>query len=117
MPATSQLEVNSPPSPTARTVGTYLDHLSPSKRTSPDFSLPATSGEDRSNAVQQPSVRVPCRLHLFTSGWRRSAVSDAAMPPGLTEHAVIEFSQLSSLDRIAAVAEALEHKGVRAFVV
>jgi len=44
-------------------------------------------------------------------------VSDAAMPPGLTEHAVIEFSQLSSLDRIAAVAEALEHKGVRAFVV
>ncbi len=39
------------------------------------------------------------------------------MPRDLTAQAVTEFSQLSSLDRIAAVAEALEHNGVRTFVV
>jgi hypothetical protein len=44
-------------------------------------------------------------------------VSDVAMPPGMIEHAVVEFAQLSSLDRIAAVAKALEHNGIRAFVV
>ncbi len=39
------------------------------------------------------------------------------MPRDLTAQAVTEFSQLSSPDRIAAVAEALEHNGVRTFVV
>ena len=39
------------------------------------------------------------------------------MPRDLTAQAVTEFSQLSSLDRIAAVGEALEHNGVRTFVV
>jgi LUD domain len=44
-------------------------------------------------------------------------VSSAAMPPDLSEHAVAEFAQVSPPDRIAAVAEALEHNGIRAFVV
>ena len=44
-------------------------------------------------------------------------MSSAAMPPDETEHAVAEFAQVSSMDRIAAVAEALEHNGMRAFVV
>ena len=44
-------------------------------------------------------------------------MSSAAMPPDLTEDAVAEFARVSSMDRIAAVAEALEHNGVRAFVV
>ena len=44
-------------------------------------------------------------------------MSSTAMPPDLTEHAVAEFSQLSPKDRIAAVAEALEHNGIRAFMV
>jgi hypothetical protein len=39
------------------------------------------------------------------------------MPPDVTEHAVAEFAQVSSMERIAAVAEALEHNGMRAFVV
>jgi hypothetical protein len=44
-------------------------------------------------------------------------VSSPAMPPDSTEHAAAEFAQLSSTDRIAAVAEALEHNGILAFVV
>ena len=44
-------------------------------------------------------------------------MSSAAMPPDVTEAAVAEFAQISSSDRIAAVAEALEHNGMRAFVV
>jgi len=44
-------------------------------------------------------------------------VSSATVPPDLSEHAVAEFSQVSSPDRIAAVAGALEHNGIRAFVV
>ncbi len=44
-------------------------------------------------------------------------MSSTAMPRDLTAQAVTEFSQLSSLDRIAAVAEALEHNGIRTFVV
>jgi LUD domain len=44
-------------------------------------------------------------------------VSDGTTPPGPREHAVAEFAQLSSLDRLAGVAEALEHNGIRAFVV
>jgi hypothetical protein len=44
-------------------------------------------------------------------------VSSAAMSPDLTEQAVAEFAQVSSPDRIAAVAEVLEHNGIRAFVV
>ncbi len=44
-------------------------------------------------------------------------MSNTAMPPDLTEHAVAEFAQVRSMDRIAAVAEALENNGVRAFVV
>jgi hypothetical protein len=44
-------------------------------------------------------------------------VSSAAMPPDLSEQAVAEFSQVSSPDRIAAVAGALEHNGIRALVV
>jgi hypothetical protein len=39
------------------------------------------------------------------------------MPPDLTQDAVAEFAQVGSTDRIAAVAEALEHNGIRAFVV
>jgi hypothetical protein len=39
------------------------------------------------------------------------------MPPEVTEHAVAEFAQLSSSDRIAAVAAALEQNGIRALVV
>ena len=92
------------------------DHLSLSRRTFPDSSLQATSGEDQPNAVPLPSVRVPCQLRWCTRGWRRSAVSSTAMPPDLTEHAVAEFSHLSSPDRIAEVAEALRaqwHPGRR----
>ena len=44
-------------------------------------------------------------------------MSSAAMPPDLSEQAVAEFSQVSSPDRIAAVAGALEHNGIRALVV
>jgi hypothetical protein len=44
-------------------------------------------------------------------------VSSTAIPPEVTEHAVAEFAQLSSSDRIAAVAEALEQNGIRTFVV
>jgi hypothetical protein len=44
-------------------------------------------------------------------------VSSTANPPDLAERAVAEFGQVSSMDRIAAVAEALEHNGIRAFVV
>lgn len=44
-------------------------------------------------------------------------MSSTAMPPDLTERAVAEFAQLSPKDRIAAVAEALEHNGIRAFMV
>jgi hypothetical protein len=44
-------------------------------------------------------------------------VSSAAIPPEVTEHAVAEFAQVSSTDRIAAVAEALDSSGIRAFVV
>ena len=40
-------------------------------------------------------------------------MSSTAMPRDLTEQAVTEFSQVSSTDRIAAVAEALEHNGIR----
>jgi hypothetical protein len=39
------------------------------------------------------------------------------MPPDLTDHAVDEFSHVSSTHRIGAVAEALEHNGIRTFVV
>src|SRR5580692_6167610 len=39
------------------------------------------------------------------------------MPPDLSEQAVAEFSQVSSPDRIAAVAGALEHNGIRALIV
>jgi hypothetical protein len=44
-------------------------------------------------------------------------VSSAAIPPGLTERAVAEFAQVSSRDRLAAVAEALGRNGISAFVV
>jgi hypothetical protein len=44
-------------------------------------------------------------------------VSSAAVPPDLSEHTVAEFAQVSSPDRIAAVAGALERNGIRAFVV
>lgn len=44
-------------------------------------------------------------------------MSSPAMPPVLSQHAVDEFAQVSSTDRIAAVAEALGHNGIRAFVV
>ncbi len=44
-------------------------------------------------------------------------MSSTAMPPDLTEHAVAEFSHLSSPDRIAEVAEALQRNGIRAVVV
>jgi LUD domain len=44
-------------------------------------------------------------------------VSSATVPPDLSEHAVAEFSQVSSPDRIAAVAGALEHNGIRTIVV
>jgi hypothetical protein len=39
------------------------------------------------------------------------------MPSGMTADADAEFSQLSSRDRIAAVAGALERNGIRAFIV
>jgi hypothetical protein len=39
------------------------------------------------------------------------------MPSGMPEHTVAEFSKLSSSERIAGVAEALEHNGIRAVVV
>lgn len=44
-------------------------------------------------------------------------MSSATVPPDLSEHAVAEFSQVSSPDRIAAVSAALEHNGIRTFVV
>jgi hypothetical protein len=44
-------------------------------------------------------------------------VSSAAVPPDVTERAVAEFAQVSSRDRIAAVAQALDSNGIRAFVV
>ena len=44
-------------------------------------------------------------------------MSSAAMPPSLTERAVAEFAQVSSPDRLAAVAEALGRNGISAFVV
>jgi hypothetical protein len=44
-------------------------------------------------------------------------VSDVTMPPDLTEQAVAEFSQLSSLDRLAVVAGALELNGIRTSIV
>jgi hypothetical protein len=44
-------------------------------------------------------------------------VSSAGMPPDPTEGAAAEFAQVSSPERIDAVAEALEHNGIRAFVV
>ena len=44
-------------------------------------------------------------------------MSSAAIPPGLTEHAVAEFAQVSSRDRLATVAEALGRNGISAFVV
>ena len=44
-------------------------------------------------------------------------MSSAAMPPDVTEQAVAEFAQVSSTDRIAAVAQALERNGIEAFVV
>ena len=39
------------------------------------------------------------------------------MPPDVTEQAVAEFAQVSSTDRIATVAQALERNGIEAFVV
>jgi LUD domain len=44
-------------------------------------------------------------------------VSDVASPHGLNERTVAEFSRVSSTDRIAAVAQALEQNGIRAYVV
>lgn len=44
-------------------------------------------------------------------------MSSTAIPPDLTQHALAEFAQVSSPERIAAVAEALEDNGVRVFVV
>jgi hypothetical protein len=44
-------------------------------------------------------------------------VSSTAPPPDVTEHAVAEFAQLSSMDRLDAVAGALEHNGMQVFVV
>jgi hypothetical protein len=44
-------------------------------------------------------------------------VSSAAIPPDVSEQTVTEFAQVSSTDRIAAVAEALERNGIRAIVV
>jgi hypothetical protein len=44
-------------------------------------------------------------------------VGNTASPTGPTEQAVDEFSQVSSTDRVAAVAEALEQNGIRALVV
>jgi YkgG family uncharacterized protein len=43
-------------------------------------------------------------------------VSSAATPLGASEAALAEFAQVSSTDRIVAVAEALEHNGIRSFV-
>src|ERR1700722_11226671 len=94
-----------------------LDRLSRSRRVSPASSLPATSGEDRPSAVRPRSARDPCPLLLYTRGWRRSAVSNTALPPDLSERAVAEFAQVSSTERLAEVAGALEHNGIRAIVV
>jgi hypothetical protein len=44
-------------------------------------------------------------------------VSDVANAQGLTEQTVAEFSRVRSMDQIAAVAEALQHNGIRALVV
>ena len=44
-------------------------------------------------------------------------MSDVATPPGMAEHVIAEFSQLSSLDRITVVAEALELNGISTLVV
>jgi LUD domain len=44
-------------------------------------------------------------------------VSDLAIPPGLHKDIVSEFSQLSSVDRLRSVAEAMESKGIRTSVV
>jgi hypothetical protein len=44
-------------------------------------------------------------------------VSNAAAPPGVTEHARAEFGRLQPLERLTAVAEALEGNGIRASVV
>ena len=44
-------------------------------------------------------------------------MSSAAKPPDVTEQAVAEFAQVSSTDRIATVAQALERNGIEAFVV
>ena len=61
-------------------LGSSLDHRSHSKRISRVFSRLATSDGDRPSAVRPRSGRVPCRLPSFTSGWRRSEVSDGATP-------------------------------------
>jgi hypothetical protein len=44
-------------------------------------------------------------------------VSETASTAALTEDAIAEFSQLSSFQRLAQVAEALERNGIRTFVV
>lgn len=44
-------------------------------------------------------------------------MSDRTTLPELTERAVAEFAQVSSAERIAAVADALGRNGIRAFVV
>lgn len=44
-------------------------------------------------------------------------MSEVAVPPDVTEDAVAEFAQVSSMDRITRVAEALERNGIRAVVV
>ncbi len=44
-------------------------------------------------------------------------MSNTALPPDVSEQAVAEFAQLSSTDRLAAVADALEDNGIRALVV
>ena len=44
-------------------------------------------------------------------------MSNTALPPDLSERAVAEFAQVSSTERLAEVAGALEHNGIRAIVV
>lgn len=44
-------------------------------------------------------------------------MSDASIPPEVADQAVAEFAQVSSSHRIATVAQALEHNGIRAIVV
>lgn len=44
-------------------------------------------------------------------------MSDGATSTGASEHALAEFGQLKPMDRIEAVAKALEANGIRAFVV